>query len=175
MWSRVIAKVSGVSPWWIGDNVITVPEGQQSYPTGRRRLQEEHEAAVLDTTDPNPREKKEVAPRMESENDAPKGNAVDDDESEENFQEPSPEENSGEGEEGEFVADAVAQEEIIADEEKRGDSSDVVREENSPSDDDSKKESDEQESQHRDYSSFDTWMGILSSSRIKYFVRIVPS
>jgi nucleoside-diphosphate-sugar epimerase len=201
MWSRVIAKVSGVGPWWIGDNVITVPEGQQSRPVGRRRLQEEDEVAVVDTSDRNTREKTEGTPPVEEETDEPKDNtvddeqseensavdddeseensAVDDDESEENSEAPNPEDTSVEGEErerGEFVADAIAQKEVIADGEKRGDSSDEVGEENRPVDDNNNQESDEQESHHqRDFSSFDTWMGILSSSRIKYFVRIVPS
>jgi len=176
MWSRVIAKVSGVGPWWIGDNVITVPEGRQSHPAGRRRLQEEHEVAVMDTTDRNPREKKEGAPLTAEENDEQKENTADDDESVEDSDEPNPEENSGEGEErGEFVADAVAQKEVIADEEKRGDSSDELREEKSPIDDNNEQDNDEEESQQRDLNSFHSWMGILSSSRIKYFVRIVPS
>lgn len=173
MWSRVIAKESGVGPWWIGDNVITVPEGQQKHHAGRRRLQQEDEVAVVDTTDRTPREKKEDTPLVEEENNEEKGNIADDDESDEGSQE---QVNSGEGEErGEFVADAVAQKEVIAEKEKRGTSSDEGREEKRPIDNNYKEESGGQESQRRDFSSYDTWMGILSSSRIKYFVRIVPS
>jgi len=179
MWSRVIAKVSGVGPWWIGDNVVTIPEAQQSQPVGRRRLQEDgDEVVVVETTDQSSREANEGAPQIEEENEEGNENAADDDEIEELSQEQNPEDNSGEGEEkdrGEFVADAIAQKEVVAGEEKLGDSSDEVREEDRPADDKNKKGDDEQESQHRDFSSFDTWMGILSSSRIKYFVRIVPS
>jgi len=183
MWSRVIAKVSGVGPWWIGDNVITVSEGRQHRPVGRRRLLEEDEVAVVDISDRTPREKTEGTPPEEEETDEPKdeseeNSALDDDESEENSEEPNFEDTSVEGEEierGEFVADAIAQKEVIADGEKRGDSSDEVGEENRPVDDANNQEGDEQESDQRDFTSFDTWMGILSSSRIKYFVRIVPS
>lgn len=178
MWSRVIAKASGAGPWWIGDNVVTIPEAQHQ-PVGRRRLQEDgDEVVVVESTDQSSREANEGAPQTEEENDEPNENTADDDEIEEHSQEQNHEDNSGEGKEkdrGEFVADAIAQKEVVAGDEKLGDSSDEVREEDRPADDKNKKENDEHESQHRDFSSFDTWMGILSSSRIKYFVRIVPS
>jgi len=181
MWSRMIAKSSGTDPWWIGDNVDTIPEGQQSTAVGRRRLQED-EVAVVDTSGRNSREEKEVSPQAEDEHDEAEeadddetdNNAADDDETDEDSEEETPKEGSG-GEEkdrGEFVADAVAQEEVKAGEEKRGDSSDEGQEERKSIDDKKIKENDGKESKERDSSS---WMGILSSSRIKYFVRIVPS
>jgi len=166
MWSRVIAKVSGVGPWWIGDNVLTVPEGQQSYSNERRRLQEEDRVASEDGVQDSSLQKGNGVPK--------EGTGNDDEESEEDSQEQHQDEISGEAEErGEFVADAIAQKEV-SDEKMGGESLDEIREENKPMNNDNN-ESSERESQHRDFSSFDTWMGILSSARTKYFVRIVPS
>ena len=178
MWSRVIHP----DPWWIGDNVVAVPEGPQSPPVGRRRLQEE-EVAVVGAASRNSREEKEVALLAEEKGDgaeeagdSERGEKMaDDDGSEEDSQEETPDDTSGEGEEkdrGEFVADAIAQKEVNAGEEKGGDSSDEVREETRSNDENKKPENDGQESQQHDSSS---WMGILSSSTMKSFVRIVPS
>ena len=180
MWSRVIAKASGVSPWWVGENVVTVPEGRQRQSTERRRLLEEEEVAVMDTAKRNSREKMStpVIEEEDGENDGMKETTEDDDESEEDSHEQNTEETSGEGEEnerGDFVADAAAQKEVTADEEKRGDSSDELQEYHRAVDEKEGEENDDQESQQRNFSSYDAWMGILSSSNIKYFVRIVPS
>jgi len=183
MWSRVIAKASGVGPWWIGDNVKTVPTA------GRRRLLEEE--ATVDgvdriendrvkntnrddaNADTNSDETKEHV-RAGQGNNAKKEN---DDESEEDSEEQIMGEISGEGEEnerGEFVLDAGTQKEVAANEEKRGDSSDEQEDNNRV---DNKQDSEIEEESHmeRDFSSYDAWMGILSSSSVKYFVRIVPS
>ena len=198
MWSRVITKASGLDPWWVGDNLAVVPEGKQQEATQRRRLQQqeeeqeeeeeeqeqeqqEQEVAVVSPEGRNSREAKDIPLSAEKESDEPeetdgddaRDKVVDDDASEE---EETPDETSGEAEKerGEFVADAVAQKEVNADEEKRGDSSDEGPEEISALDDNEKTENaeEEKESQERDMSS---WMGILSSSKTKYFVRIVPS
>jgi cobalamin biosynthesis protein CobT len=107
----------------------------------------------------------------------------DDEESEEDSEEEEQQnlgENSGEGEEnerGEFLLDAVAQKEVAANEEKRGDSSDEqedIRLVDNKQEGDNENE-EESHNMERDLSSYDTWMGILSSSSVKYFVRIVPS
>jgi len=184
MWSRVIVKASGLDPWWAGDDVVAVPERQYSHPGERRRLQqqEEEEVAVVDSPGRNSREEKQASPRAEEEGDEseetddgiPQDEAEDDDSSEDGSQEDVPGGTSGEGEEerGEFVADAIAQEEVNAGEEKRGDSSDEAREESRTFDDSKKSETDGKDSQQLESSS---WMGILSSSKTKYFVRIVPS
>jgi UDP-glucuronate 4-epimerase len=174
MWSRVIAKTSGVGPWWIGDGVVTVPERH----TMRRRLQDEDEDEDEDAesaediaVDLSRREEQPVA---QGSGDAAKETEVkaeegsDDDEAEsEDEQSPADAENERGGE---FVLDAGAQQEVAADEEKRGQSSDQ-------DDDEAEGEGDEEEAAdvERDFSSYDTWMGILSSSSVKFFVRIVPS
>jgi nucleoside-diphosphate-sugar epimerase len=192
MWSRVIAKASGVGPWWIGDNVKTVPEG---HPTGRRRLLEEVEVDVVDRIGNDRARNTNIDADTGADIDADIGadtksdkideveheTGGDDEESEEDSEEEQNlVENSGEGEEnerGEFVLDAVAQKEVAANEEKRGDSSDEqedIRLVDSKQEGDNENE-EESHNMERDLSSYDTWMGILSSSSVKYFVRIVPS
>jgi hypothetical protein len=177
MWSRVIVKSSGVSPWWIGDSVVTVPEGHMP----RRKLQEAEdtdraggdqviqdalEAAIVDPnkveqSDEISGETDEVAPEMEE-------TPNDDDEVEELEEHVTVEDNDR----AQFVLGNGAQQEVAADEEKRGDSSEE------PDDDeiiDEQQEGEEDFHVERDLSSYDNWMGILSSSNVKYFVRIVKS
>lgn len=189
MWSRVITKTSGVAPWWIGDGVVTVPERH----TMRRRLQEEEENVdarskehlVVDMSQEvesnearnsgDAKESEEMSQEVEDneaknsddakESEEKAGEGSDDDEVD-NAEEQSPADT--ENERGEFVLDAGAQQEVAADEEKRGQSSDQ-------DDDDVEGDGDESADVERDFSSYDTWMGILSSSSVKYFVRIVPS
>lgn len=171
MWSRVIVKASGVAPWWIGDGVVTVPERHII----RRRLQEEEEEVVETVSDQhqNPEGEEIVAEEIVAEEIGDKaketeegeGEVTDDDEVESEA-ERSPADT--ENDRGEFVLDAGAQQEVAADEEKRGQSSDE-------DDDELEGNGEETADIERDFSSYDTWMGILSSSSIKYFVRIVPS
>ena len=238
MWSRVIAKSSGMGPWWIGDEVVTVPERH----TMRRRLLEEPESMetikvdveaidneimddhkkdrseTADETDSvqvvgsdtekgvsagdvssketepevegignkerddNPPEK-ETGNENENENSGEEEQEDEKDEEEEGTEDESAnddeeddeddsddeeeEESTGDIEPGALVLDAGAQQEVAADEEKRGDSDE--------DNEDSEQEVELEEGTGRDFSSYDTWMGILSSSQIKYFVRIVPS
>ena len=87
-------------------------------------------------------------------------------------------ENSGEGEEnerGDFVLDAVTQKEVGGNEDKRGDSSDEQEDNNRRVDSKQDHDNEDDPQVERDFTSYDTWMGILSSSSIKYFVRIVSS
>jgi len=186
MWSRVIAKASGVGPWWIGDNVKTVPTA------GRRRLLEEE--ATVDvvnriendrvrntnrdnaSTDTNADEIDETKENVRV-GQVNKNEKENDYESEEDSEEQHLGEISGEGEEnerGEFVLDAVTQKEVAVNEEKGGDSSDE-QEDNNRVDTKQDSEIEEEPLMERDFSSYDAWMGILSSSSVKYFVRIVPS
>mmetsp|Transcript_17583 Transcript_17583/g.43253 ORF Transcript_17583/g.43253 Transcript_17583/m.43253 type:complete len:869 (+) Transcript_17583:107-2713(+) len=137
MWSRVIAKESDDEPWWIGEDVVTVPEGHNAS-TRRRRLQE--------------------VPK-EDENSAKEED--DEDEKEDTA-------NDGEDRKG-MQAEAVEQEEVNHEDVKRGESSEES-DHNFDEDSDNEKVLTE-----RDYSSYDTWMGVLSATSVKYFVRIVPS
>jgi hypothetical protein len=201
MWSRVITKASGVGPWWIGDHVVTVPEGHVPH----RRLQEDEpddssEKADADTeeeeieeTDPD-RDEGDVDAggdqdiqdvfnaalinKVDGSDDTnTEGESIgvdledstDDDEVQEVEDQMTGEDN----ERPEFVLESGKQQEVAADEEKRGESSDVQE------DDELLEEQiddvDEEPHIERDYSSYDAWMGILSSSSTKYFVRIVKS
>merc|ERR1712161_14919 len=106
-----------------------------------------------------------------------KNEKANDDESEEDSEEQHLGLISGEGEEnerGEFVLDAVTQKEVAANEDKGGDSSDE-HEDNNRVNTKQDSEIEEEPLMERDFSSYDAWMGILSSSSVKYFVRIVPS
>ena len=231
MWSRVIAKSSGMGPWWIGDQVVTVPERH----TMRRRLLEETESGEtikidveaidnknaddhkkdgseaedetdsvqvvgsdegdsagdassketesdVDGSDSKdhagvPKEKDEEEKTKEDEKDDENDDEEDGTESEstndneeddeDDSDDEEEEESTGDIEPGALVLDAGAQQEVAADEEKRGDSDE--------DDEDAEQEVESEEGTGRDFSSYDTWMGILSSSQIKYFVRIVPS
>jgi UDP-glucuronate 4-epimerase len=202
MWSRVIAKASGVGPWWIGDNVVTVPEGHVLH----RRLGEDEEDDSRDSGNTN--EEEETDPdtdrgdiSTEGDQDIKDGfnaalidkadgledihvlvessgmdmaeGAIEDSSDDDEVQELE-EQTTGEDNEGpEFVLDAGKQQEVAAEEEKRGESS-----EDSNDDElleEQREDVDEEPLIERDYSSYDAWMGILSSSSTKYFVRIVKS
>ncbi|KAL3907841.1 MAG: hypothetical protein SGILL_008707, partial [Bacillariaceae sp.] len=186
MWSRVIVKASGVAPWWIGDNVVTVPEGhiprrrlleeilEEDIGTDENRdtagggqgIQDALEAAMADTNnvDESDEASGEAQEQVAETDEVPS----DDDEIEEL-------ENHLTGDDNDrpqFVLDAGAQQEVAADEEKRGDSSDEQDDDEILED---QPEGEEELNVERDLSSYDNWMGILSSSSVKYFVRIVKS
>lgn len=183
MWSRLIAQASGNGPWWIGDSVKTVPEGHTA---ARRRLQEEAAVNVVDrvANDRIRTSKRDTATSSKSNSNIEKEKVTYSEEKEEDNEsedehsvnlEPSIE--GEETERGDFVLDAVAQKEVETNEDQRGDSSDEQEDSNlevrSSRDESNGNENDS--SMERDFSSYDTWMGILSSSSTKYFVRIVPS
>ena len=186
MWSRVIVKESGTDPWWIGDNVVTVPEG-----VARRRLEEEE---MNETRDEEGAERdKEVEENSENDD----GNEGDNYMSEKGvanvvedglggFGMDGSEGDNDISEKGEGDADAVAvedghggfviqaedaQPEVEAGDEKRGASSEQDDDEEESAED----KGAESDVLERDFSSYDTWMGILSASPVKYFVRIVES
>ena len=190
MWTRVMAKQAGYDPWWIGDSVVTVPEGK------RRRLQE-------DKGEEGNEDKVEGGEDNEVEEEGDKGNIEDEEQGGERKEdeESDPDERivgadekveansnadddvvkkteeleSDEGKVGGFgrKAEGVAQQEVNTDADKtRGESSDA-------GDDDRVENNVNTKAQapviERDLSSYDTWMGVLSSSTTKFFVRIVPS
>ena len=66
-------------------------------------------------------------------------------------------------------AEAEEQEEVNHEDVKRGESSESA-------DNNFDEESDNEKTlTERDYSTYDTWMGVLSATSVKYFVRIVAS
>jgi len=150
MWSRVIARKDGQEPWWTGDDVETVPSNEEvAVEPQRRRLQE--------------------------------------DEDEEDDEDESAEE---EEVEGAFVHNGFGVENRVPGEAKRKDAAEKERDE--PVDDeeeiDDAEESDDgdQVEEGRDMiqeekrlpsspSSYDVWMGVLSSTETKYFARVVSA
>ena len=153
MWSRVIAKESDLGSWWIGESVLTVPEGyhaghhhhHQSHP--RRRLQEK------DVTEDDSDEEDEDS--TDANNDGDKGDPILDEDKTFGMQ-----------------AEGVEQEEVR---DIKGGSSLDDEEEDAVSGEDEDETEGTETLAERDYSSYDTWMGVLSATSIKYFVRIVPS
>lgn len=204
LWSRVIAE----KPWWVDENVVTIPEGKGM----RRRLQEQDQEEP--ESEANGGEQNENADTNEGEegdnNDEENeegqvaDEAADTDEEEEEEDEAEGEqeqENADEDDEVETVTggdsgdaeDEITghagfeikggdedeeedeREEPVADGQNEGPGEDQV-------DDEVAKEQNavdgaraEPRREERDFSTYDTWMGILSASSVKYFVRIVPS
>jgi UDP-glucuronate 4-epimerase len=168
MWSRVIAKQSGLKPWWIGESVVTVPEGQHA-PRRRRRLEEE-------TEEDNSKDEMKEEDDEDAGNDGKStgDNEEGDDKTETDdhtSQKGDLETEDGSGGFG-IQAESVAQQEVnTAGDKKRGASSEQDDDEVEPAE-----ESDSQSNLlEHDFSAYDTWMGVLSASSVKYFVRIVPS
>jgi nucleoside-diphosphate-sugar epimerase len=155
MWSRVIA----VKPWWMGENVVTVPEGPGVI---RRRLLEEDDEEEEASGDDDETEEEEEEEEIEDEDDEVQTvtDADSTDIDEENVR-------AGFGMKGEDV------EEVAAGDKKRGDSSEQDDDQVQQLDDVGVTE--DMTTEERDFSAYDTWMGVLSATSIKYFVRIVPS
>ena len=146
MWSRVIAKESDLGDWWIGEGVLTVPEGyvRPSNSNPQRRLQE----VAKDNLDDD-----DNAIVAGGDNDVDKEDSVAEGDKTFNMQ-----------------AEGIEQEEVR-----------VMKQSSVDQDQDDETEVDEiqkEESEtfaERDYSSYDTWMGVLSATSVNYFVRIVSS
>ena len=195
MWSRVIAKQSGFDePWWLGDSVATVPEGFKGavLSKGRRLLED-----VVDTNSKEDTEKQVVITEEEVEGDKKE------EESNEEEEEEEPEEVVKKGDEinrdddevtkssgedgGETAAVGGGRFGMHTDEQ---DMQEV--ELNLLEDDDDDEVDDDEVSEelnefevrpvkatttyiNTDGGEYDTWMGVLSATPVKYFVRIVPS
>jgi hypothetical protein len=195
MWSRVMVKRTGLEPWWIGDDVASVSkQGAQV----KRRLKEQMENAAArnegkqssdvngadDGANPNTRDRGRE--ESDDEDDDPKDKLDMD--------------NSGMGEHNGFGAiepDAVSPKilngnEQQAPQQRFGDRPSDEEEDNDfVVDDDDAAEShplrgargsgatDDTPSKYlpdvadQDPSSYDVWMGVLSSTRVRYFCRIV--
>jgi UDP-glucuronate 4-epimerase len=174
MWTRVMAKQAGDDPWWIGDGVVTVPEGKQGK---RRQLQEDNEDKGEGGAE-NKEDEEQGGDKNEDEENEPDERVMAADEkieassnTDDDVVKKIEEHESDEGKVGGFgrKAEGVAQQEVNADGKTDFDPGDDDRAEN---DVNAKAQAPVIE---RDLSSYDTWMGVLSSSSTKYFVRIVPS
>ena len=201
MWSRVIVKQTGTDPWWVGESVVTVPEevskpeagpaGSRSGTTQKRRLQEalqdnnevidkKVDDAVGETVDaiaPGGAKIVKVVDGAEGTDD----DEVAKEEDDKNAAAIDKADTANKGAAFESDEDTVAEDggaEIIA-----------ARINEEDKDDDTNTDDDEEpedgsvpdqgevdvKAQVKDMSAYDTWMGVLSSTSMQYFVRIVPS
>ncbi len=177
MWSRVIATESGLGPWWIGESVVTVPEG---HILRRRRLEEEVDAPEGEE-DEKDKSEDESEDDDESEEQAEDAEEQVDDDNGVGADKTSQKGDAGAASETEdtgtgFAIQAEGVQEVnTAGDKKLGGSSDQ--------DDDQVEEhvsvvEEPEEAEtvsELDFSSYDTWMGVLSASSVKFFVRIAPS
>eukprot|EP00934_Nitzschia_sp_Nitz4_P007707 Nitzschia sp. Nitz4//scaffold106_size73319//59687//62451//NITZ4_005746-RA/size73319-processed-gene-0.72-mRNA-1//-1//CDS//3329532550//7697//frame0 len=154
MWSRVIAE----NPWWIDENVVTVPQSSFEH----RRLQEV----------PEEDDEEELGEIVDDEEEDDLG---DDDDATDPEEDPDAnlEDSGGDEDSGGFRGEGEGAAEAEAEDKTRGDSSEQ---------DDDENEAEVQQGlvdpepkEERDFSAYDNWMGILSATSVKYFVRIVVS
>lgn len=173
MWSRVIAE----KPWWMGENVVTVPEGANS----RRRLQEEDEEDEEEEGDASG-DGEEVGDEEEEEEveeDEEKSADTEEEEAPGNEDDEIPTVTDGsadvdeEGARAGFGMKGEDVEEVAAGDKKRGDSAD--RDDDQALRLDKIDPAEDMPAVERDFSAYDAWMGVLSATSVKYFVRIVPS
>ena len=174
MWSNVISRKSGHEPWWHGDSVETVPSG--AYVVSET---EGSGAATKDTNgdnggDATHRRLEEKVDEKQQQDAAAK--VATDDQAESN-------------EFGQEGVDATGSEEDSEDEEEEEEEEEdpeaTVEEEKQeePKNDEEKQQPEEQQQPQKqsssadqedyDTSSYDTWLGVLSSGPTRYFARIV--
>lgn len=193
MWSSVIAKKAGLKPWWVGEGVVTIPERRQSFTGGiatatqKRRLLEALSSSQGVGT--NNRGAQLVKVQNEDEADATTDVAKDTDEQTVGAvvgnQEGDPGENNQAAKRDANFGDGDDQ---VTEEQAPGDGgAEVIAARNNEDNDDENVDDDNEDEggdvpshpdvhgQERDMSAYDTWMGVLSSTSLQYFVRIVPS
>lgn len=152
MWARVIAKGQGREPWWMGDHVMTVRESS-------RRLTEESQTEEKIKHDAAPLKAFEV------ELDTTAGEAQE-------GIDPVVAELEGLKHLNELDLKSSSDKEMEFDEQPDDD------ERQEPEIDPGEDEAGETETAGasvQDVSEYDTWMGLVSSTKMHYFVRIVPS
>lgn len=152
MWARVIARGQGREPWWMGDNATTVRE------SGRRLTEE------IQTEE---RIKLDAAPlkAFEVELDTTAGESLE-------GIDPVVAELEGLKHLDELDLKSSSDKEMDSDEQPDDDEN--RKQESEPIEDEAS-EGEASGPALRDVSEYDTWMGLVSSTKTNYFVRIVPS
>eukprot|EP00547_Thalassionema_nitzschioides_P008841 CAMPEP_0194229716 /NCGR_PEP_ID=MMETSP0156-20130528/44033_1 /TAXON_ID=33649 /ORGANISM="Thalassionema nitzschioides, Strain L26-B" /LENGTH=925 /DNA_ID=CAMNT_0038962275 /DNA_START=49 /DNA_END=2826 /DNA_ORIENTATION=+ len=213
MWARVLAKGKGIEPWWIGDQVVSVPVRQ-----ARRRLLEQNDVAadtnkakVVDTKADITEDNNDNTEKAE--NDETVKTKFDDTSSATDKSKVAVKSTSGATEsstdssnnienEGKIFGGTSAaktfeveldssasqkQDQQQVEDVKRTEEQglEIVNELNLKNPElDSDEEADDDivntetangKGEDQDMSTYDTWMGMLSSTQVHYFVRIVPS
>jgi UDP-glucuronate 4-epimerase len=199
MWSRVLVAKVGQEPWWIGQGVETIPEGsdirEEQY-RGRRleeELDSEEDADGEGDDGILPDDKKTVD---QGDGDGDDGISPDDKKNAEQGDplipvedhdgfggkvdetKVAPDGQNPPGEQVEGSSDAKENDEAASQESEADDDGDEnkneVRDAQPKAIEDPATEPEPTEME-RDVSSYDIWMGILSSSNVRYFARIVPA
>jgi hypothetical protein len=178
MWSRVLVAKAGQEPWWIGQGVETIAEGshirEEQY--RRRRLEEEVESEEDDGEGDDgilPDDKKTgddgISPGDEKTTVGDHngfGGQVDKTKVAPDGQNP-----PGEQAEGEENDEATSKESEVDDDDANDNKKkNKVRDNTQP-----KASQQGPPKMKRDVSSYDIWMGVLSSTNIRFFARIVPA
>lgn len=158
MWARVFAKGRGRDSWWTGDNVVSVREE-------RRRLTNEVDKKTGEAAQGVTRRDAVPLKAFEVELDATAG------EQQEKV-DPALAEQEGLKLLGELHLKSSNDQELDSDEQT--DDTDKRKQDGEPADEESN-ESEGLANVVRDVSEYDTWMGLVSSTELQYFVRIVPS
>ena len=217
MWSRIMAEQSGYHAWWMGEHVVTVPEGFKAtnrYVNKGRRLQETEvdegnqkgdsgeeqgnreddgnkksnlngnaENQRKDLTEGSGDEEESVAEEEEADEKASNGEEEEDDDETKQKEEASDEGSKAGVGFGRNDADAagIEQQEVnTVRDSKRGASSDYGEDDEyadgeGAGDESMQRKSGIQRKRQRKDGDPSSWMGVLSSTAVKYFVRIVPS
>jgi UDP-glucuronate 4-epimerase len=178
MWSRVLVAKAGQKPWWIGQGVETIPEGsvkrEERY--RGRRLAEELDSEEEDTDGDDgisPDDKKTAeqgdARVSVGDHDGFGGQA--------DKTKVAPGGQNPPGEQVEGSVDAKENDEAASRESEVDDDGDDdnKNKNNEVRDTQPKANQPEPPKVKRDVSSYDIWMGVLSSTNVRYFARIVPA
>jgi nucleoside-diphosphate-sugar epimerase len=174
MWSRVLVAKAGQEPWWIGQGVETIPEGSENREEQYRRRRLEEVDSEEDTDGDGddgivPDDKKSPAKQSGT------WDAVGDHNGfggqvDETKVVPGGENLPRNEGEGSSDTDAKDEDEAGSQESKDGDDDTNGGRYTQP-----KTSQQGPPRKKRDVSSYDIWMGILSSTNVRYFARIVPA
>lgn len=184
MWSSVIAKKAGLKPWWVGEGVVTVPERRPTFSDDKdgslkRRLLEvqtnsEGVARGAQLVKVQNQDEMVAGAIQQVSEDGNQENVV----SGENQATPKRDANFGDGDDrvGEDHTQNDGSAELIAARKNEDKDDDAIVDDDTNEDEGGEVPlRPEIQGQERDVSAYDTWMGVLSSTSLQYFVRIVPS
>ncbi|CAB9506168.1 glucuronate 4-epimerase [Seminavis robusta] len=197
MWSSVIVKKAGLEPWWVGEGVVTIPErpsfSHQIASSQTRRLLEaltdEGGAFASDAARKTGRGAQLVQVVGGGQGSAGNGVQETDAVDQKNPEGQDPRQPSANDESPNAKRDGIFGNDDHVAEPGPGDSVEVIaarnnedRDDDAVVDDDANEEEDgdihsraEVQDKKRDVSAYDTWMGVLSSTSLQYFVRIVET
>jgi hypothetical protein len=166
MWSRILVAKAGQEPWWSGEDVKTIPEGSniREEQSRRRRLQEKVDSEEQD-----------------ADSDGDDGISPDDKKTAEKVEALSAAGDQHNGFGGQVDGQNPTGKQVEGSLDAKGNDESTSKESEADDDDENNKNKEPKADQpgapkvKRDVSSYDIWMGILSSTNVRYFARIVPA